>query len=66
MRFIFNFIFFGILFFLIWHYFPDAFQTMVSWAESAFNFMRELVLWITQKLGVGNGTGSTPPPSTTT
>jgi len=65
MRFILNFIFFGILFFLIWHYFPEFFQTLVSWAESAFNFVRELVTWVMQKAGIGNGAGVTPPPSTT-
>jgi hypothetical protein len=64
MRFILNFIFFGILFFLIWHYFPEVFQTLVSWAEGLFNFVRELITWIVQKTGMGNGTGSTTPPDT--
>ena len=42
MRFIFNFIFFGLLFFIIWHYFPDVFTTLVSWASKTFDFLKEL------------------------
>jgi predicted PurR-regulated permease PerM len=43
MRFILNFIFFGILFYLIWLYFPDAFQTLVSWANHTVAFFRDLM-----------------------
>jgi len=37
-RFIFNFIFFGVLFYAIAHFFPDAFQTLVGWAERIYTF----------------------------
>lgn len=42
MRFIFNFIFFGILFYLIFLYFPDVFHTLVSWAEHIYIFLKDL------------------------
>lgn len=44
MRFIWNFIFFGILFYLIWWLFPDAFMTLVSWANHVVNFLRDLII----------------------
>lgn len=50
MRFIFNFIFFGLLFFIIWQYFPDAFSTLVSWAASVFNFLKDTIQTIIHKL----------------
>ncbi|MEC7838452.1 MAG: hypothetical protein VX777_00270 [Chlamydiota bacterium] len=40
-RFIFNFIFFGVLFYAIAHFFPDAFQTLVGWAEKIYTFFVE-------------------------
>jgi len=43
MRFIFNFIFFGLLFFVIWHFFPDAFTKLVVWAGDVYDFLSELV-----------------------
>ncbi|MCE5318759.1 MAG: hypothetical protein LLG04_15530 [Parachlamydia sp.] len=43
MRFIIGFIFFAILFYAIYVYFPDTFQTMVSWDKTIFDFLRELV-----------------------
>ena len=42
MRFILNFIFFGILFYFIYMVFPDAFATLVSWANHAYEFLRDL------------------------
>lgn len=42
MRFIWNFFFFGILFYLIWMFFPDAFMTLVGWANHVVEFFREL------------------------
>ena len=53
MRFILNFIFFGILFFLIWHFLPEAFQTLVTWMTSAFNFVQDLVVNAWHKSGAG-------------
>lgn len=44
MRFIFNFVFFGILFYLIWMFFPDAFLTLVSWADHVVAFVKDLFL----------------------
>lgn len=44
MRFILNFIFFGILFYLIYIYFPDAFHTLVSWVSKIYDFFKELII----------------------
>lgn len=49
MRFILNFIFFGILFYMIYLFFPDAFFTMVAWANKAFEFLRDLFLQLAEK-----------------
>lgn len=43
MRFIFNFIFFGILFYLIFLFFPEVFKTLVSWAEHTYTFLKSIV-----------------------
>lgn len=50
MRFIFNFIFFGILFYLIWMIFPDAFMTMVSWADHIVAFFRDIIMGLWGKI----------------
>lgn len=50
MRFIFNFIFFGFLFYLIYYFFPEAFHTMVSWAESVFVFIRDVSMRVWEKI----------------
>jgi hypothetical protein len=50
MRFIFNFIFFGILFYVIWLIFPDAFKVLVSWADHVVLFLKNLILGIWNKL----------------
>lgn len=52
-RFIFNFIFFGLLFFLISHYFPDAFATMVGWVSQLFAFLQGLVMQLVEALRGG-------------
>ncbi|MBA3815405.1 MAG: hypothetical protein H0X29_02590 [Parachlamydiaceae bacterium] len=49
MRFIFNFLFFGILFYLIWMFFPDAFLKLVSWADSIVVFFRDLIMGLYHK-----------------
>jgi hypothetical protein len=51
-RFIFNFIFFGILFYVIYLFFPEAFHTLVSWADQVVNFFKELVQNISDRIGV--------------
>ena len=50
MRFIFNFIFFGFLFFLIWHFFPDAFNKLVSWADQAFIWLSNVITQLLEKV----------------
>jgi hypothetical protein len=47
MRFILNFFFFGLLFYLIYLFFPDAFSTLVSWANSAYQYLRDLFVQVT-------------------
>lgn len=42
MRFIGGFVFFGLLFYAIWLFFPEAFTTLVSWAAQVFNFFIDL------------------------
>lgn len=49
MRFILNFIFFGILFYLIWMFFPEAFKTLVSWADNVVAFFRDLIMGVWNK-----------------
>lgn len=44
MRFIINFFFYGLLFFLIYLFFPEAFHTLVSWANDTYVFLRDLFL----------------------
>jgi hypothetical protein len=56
MRFIFWFIFFGILFYAIWFYSPETFKTMVSWAAKAFTYIKD---WVEQL--TGKSTTPTPP-----
>lgn len=65
MRFVFNFIFFGILFYLIWLYFPDAFKTLVEWASTIFEFVRHLVLTAIEKLNETKVPPPSPPPPST-
>lgn len=43
MRFILNFFFYGLLFFLIYLFFPEAFNTLVSWANDTYIFLRDFV-----------------------
>lgn len=65
MRFILNFIFFGILFYLIYLFFPDAFFTLVSWANKTYEFLKDLVTLIGSKYQEWRGTapaGTEPPP----
>jgi|GEM_PF-1932416 len=50
MRFILSFIFFGLLFYAMSIYLPEAFQTLVSWAASLFDFLRDLVEKATDKV----------------
>lgn len=51
-RFIFNFIFFGVLFYAIAHFFPDAFERLVGWAEKIYAFFVDITVavidWISE------------------
>lgn len=49
-RFIANFILFGILFYLIYHFFPDAFQVLVSWVERLYEILKDLSVQLYSKL----------------
>lgn len=44
LRFILNFILFGILFYLIYLFFPEAFATLVSWANKTYEFLRDVFI----------------------
>lgn len=50
MRFIWNFFFFGILFYLISLAFPDTFHTLVSWANQIVAFFKELIMGVVDKV----------------
>lgn len=43
-RFLFNFILFGALFYLIWHFFPDTFNVLVSWVKAIIDFVQQAAL----------------------
>jgi hypothetical protein len=64
MKFILNFIFFGILFYLIWLVFPEAFRTLVSWADHLVAYTKELIQALWTKYGPGPV--YPPPPSSPT
>lgn len=61
MRFIFNFIFFGILFYIIYLFFPDAFSTLVSWANHAYEFLRDIAMQLYAKFHTMSEKPVTPP-----
>jgi hypothetical protein len=44
LRFIINFILFGILFYLIYLFFPEAFATLVTWANKSYEFLKDLFI----------------------
>jgi len=58
MRFVINFIVFGFLFYVLWRFAPDLFQTLVSWVDAAFESLKELVMWGMEKF---RGAPETPP-----
>lgn len=51
MRFILNFFIFGFLFYLLWMFFPEVFNTLVSWANGAFEFLKEIFNRIRDSIG---------------
>jgi uncharacterized membrane protein len=61
MRFILNFILFGILFYVIYLVFPDAFFTMVGWANKIYAFLKNFFLMLSDKIQ-GSKASQAPPP----
>lgn len=59
MRFILNFIFFGLLFYAISRFFPDMFETLVSWVGALYEFIRDWIIYAWDRIGGS----ATPPPS---
>ena len=57
MKLIIGFVFFGLLFYSIWFYYPETFQVMVSWAAKVFDFIRGAIEQLTGK----STTPTTPP-----
>ncbi len=60
MRFIFNFVLFGLIFYALWFFFPDAFAKLVHWAQAVFDFIKDTVASIIDKI---NQTKSPKPPA---
>lgn len=60
-RFIFYFIFFGLLFYIIYLYFPEAFQTLVSWVGKVYTFLYNLVVGLVDKINSMTTTPKTTP-----
>lgn len=58
MRFILNFIFFGVLFYVIYLFFPDAFHTLVGWANGIYEFLRDIFMQLTGKYYEWKGEGT--------
>ncbi len=50
LRFILNFFLFGILFYLIYLFFPEAFHTLVSWANDIYQFFKDLFIRLSDKI----------------
>ncbi|ADI38019.1 putative uncharacterized protein [Waddlia chondrophila 2032/99] len=50
MRFIFNFIFFGLLFFIIYKFLPETFETLVGWVDKLYDVLRDAVVWVFEKV----------------
>lgn len=65
MRFILNFIFYGILFYAIYLAFPEAFMKLVSWANTIYEFLRDIFVQLWARLQELRGTpkgGEAVPP----
>ena len=50
MRFILNFIYFGILYYLIWRFFPVVIETFTVWMDSVYDVVRDLVMLAVDKV----------------
>lgn len=62
LRFIFNFIFFGVLFFIIWQFFPDAFTKLVEWARDIVEFIENLIKMVAEKVNGPHPAAPEKPP----
>lgn len=49
-RFIVNFFLFGLLFYALYIFFPDAFAKMVGWVAAVFDYIRDIVNQIIEKI----------------
>jgi hypothetical protein len=49
LRFILNFLIFGILFYLIYISFPETFYTLVSWADKFTQFVKEIYTHLAER-----------------
>lgn len=49
-RFIFNFFLFGAIFYLIWRFFPQAFDTLFVWADAVYDFFLDLYQQLIDKV----------------
>ncbi len=49
-RFLINLVLFGMLFFIIYRYLPDTFNTLVIWINHIFDFIANVVLWAVDKI----------------
>lgn len=58
LRFIANFFLFGLLFYLIYLFFPEAFHTLVSWADRTYEYLRDFFMRIS---GESRSNGQLPP-----
>ncbi len=63
-RLIINFIIFGLIYFAIYYYFPDAFHRLVGWAQETFTFIKDWIIIIVDKIRAWYSTIPGPKPST--
>lgn len=63
MRFIIGLIFFALLFYSIWYFFPETFQTLLQWTADVFNYLKGLVESLTHKTSGASPIPETPSPT---
>ncbi len=50
LRFLFNVILFGLLFYIIHRFLPDTFNTLVSWVDQLYDFLANIATWLVQRV----------------
>ena len=50
LRFILNFFLFGLLFYAIYFFFPDAFLRLVAWISAVFDWLKDFINHLTDRL----------------